>query len=83
MTKTEMAEFLQDHIDKMLDDTPQVWRENPTLFDRHFKELFDDFKVKLQESVEESIEYEEQDFVEQDETEPGAFGSGSTVMEGE
>ena len=88
MTKTEMAEELQVYLEDAEDTI--LSQEHPfgkdlslselnaarTLYNRHFKELFEDFKVKLQEQIEESIEDEEQ---EQDVEE--AFGNGT--MEGE
>lgn len=77
MTKTELAEVLQQEIQ----ETISLYQlgMNRTMFNRHFLDLYEDFKVRLQEQIEQSIEDEEQEFVEEDSSE--AFGNG--IMEGE
>ncbi len=82
MTKTEMAELGAEYI-RRFQENVQLTGDELVVFNRSFKELFDDFRVKLQEQVEVDIEEEEQEFIEETEQqeETGAFGGN--VMEGE
>jgi hypothetical protein len=80
MTKTEMAEFIQDSLSE-LEKEVAISYEGTRIYNRHFKELIDDFKVKIQEQVEQSIEDEEQEFDVEETTDAEAFGNG--IMEGE
>ena len=79
MTKTEMSELIQGTLDDLTREIVTSDADNEHLFNRHFKELVEDFKAQLQEQVEQSIEEEAEEFIEEDTSE--VFGGN--VMEGE
>jgi hypothetical protein len=77
MTKTEMAEFLQDMLRERVQPSAMTEVEQ-SIYNRNFKDIIDDTIVKIQETVEQDIEDEESDF----EEETGA-NFGHVIMEGE